>query len=154
LGLDEERATFVADLERLSKRVREIICSSTRDVVVEGHYASDVVPSGLASHVFVLRRDPDDLKAKLEERGFKERKVLENVASEALDVCLVNAVDKYGVENVDEIDTSNMSVVEVVEEIGQVLDGRRPMNVGKVDWLAKLEKEGRLEKFLNQISRL
>lgn len=139
-------------MTRLSKRVREIIRSSPKDVVIEGHYAPDVVPSSLASHVFVLRRDPDDLKVKLEERGFKERKVLENVASEVLDVCLFSAVKKYGVDKVDEIDLSYMSVEEAVEEIIQVLNGQRPMKVGKVDWLGKLEEEGRLEKLLNKIS--
>ena len=150
LGVDEERETLITDLAKLSKRVKEIICSSLSDVIIEGHYSADVVPSNLASYVFVLRRDPDDLKDKLEERGFKEKKILENVAAEILDVCLFNAIKKYSVEKVDEIDMTNVNVEEAVKEILQVLDGQKPMNVGKVDWLGKLEGEGRLEEFLNQ----
>ena len=154
LGVDEERRTLIADLKRLSKRVRDIICGASQDVVVEGHYAPDVVPHSLVSYAFVLRRDPDDLRVKLEERGFKERKVLENVASEILDVCLISAVKEYGAELVDEIDVTHMSVEEVVEEALGVLRGRKEAKVGKVDWLGRLEEDGRLRKFLDQLNWL
>lgn len=131
-----------------------MIRRSTGDVIVDGHYASDVVPPSLASYVFVLRRDPSDLKVKLEERGYGEKKVQENIASEALDVCLSNAVEIYGVEKVDEIDMTGMNVEDAVKDILQILGGQMPMNVGKVDWLGKLEEEGMLDEFLNNINWL
>lgn len=154
LGVDEKRDTLIADLEKLSKRVEKAIRNSSKDLIVEGHYASDVVPSSLASSVFVLRCDPDDLRIRLEGRGYKEKKVLENVESEVLDVCLVNAIERYSAKKADEIDTTHMTVNDVVDEIIQVLNGQKPMKVGKVDWLGKLEEEGRLEKFLNQLNWL
>lgn len=154
LGVDGKRDTLIADLEKLSKRVEKAIRNSSKDLIVEGHYASDVVPSSLASYVFVLRCDPDDLRIRLEGRGYKEKKVLENVESEALDVCLVNAIERYSAKKADEIDTTHMTVNDVVDEIIQVLNGQKPMKVGKVDWLGKMEEEGRLEKFLNQLNWL
>lgn len=148
LGFDEERGVLIADLGKLSKRVKEIIRSSSKDVVVEGHYASDVVPSRLVSYVFVLKRDPEELKAEFESRGYDEMKVLENMSSEILDVCLVNAIEKYGVERVDEIDVTKMNVLNVVDEILRVLNGQRKAKVGVVDWLSLLDKDGRLDKIL------
>lgn len=154
LGIDEQRDTLIADIKKLSKRVRAIISSSPKDIIVDSHYAPDVISSMSASYIFVLRRDPSDLKTKLQERGYSEKKVLENVASEVLDVCLSSAIKKYGLEKVDEIDMTLITVEEAVEEILQVLDGRKPVLVGKVDWLGKLEEEGKLEDFIGKINFL
>lgn len=150
-GVDEKRGSLIADLDKLSRRVREIVQDSSLDLIVDGHYAPEVVPPDLVSCAFVLRRDPNDLKARLEEKGFESRKVSENVAAEILDVCLWNTVDTYGSEKVCEIDVTNRSLEEVVEEAMRVLDGREKMTVGRVDWLGKLEKEGRLESFFDRV---
>lgn len=154
IGVDEKRETLVTDLDGLSARIQKIIDNSSKDIVVEGHYASDVILPDLTNHVFVLRRDPDDLLDILKERGYKDRKVHENIASEILDVCLINALEKYGPERVDEIDTTPMSVEEVVDELLNVISGRRKPKAGNVDWLKRLEKESRIEIFLNILSRL
>ncbi|MCK5625806.1 adenylate kinase family protein, partial [Candidatus Bathyarchaeota archaeon] len=106
LGVDVERQTLIADFKKLTKRINSIILQASQDVIVEGHYASDVTPRNLVSYAFVLRRDPEDLKVKLKEKGFKEIKILENVTSELLDVCLINTVKNYGAELVNEIDVS------------------------------------------------
>ncbi len=153
LRVDEKRNTLIVDLRKLSKRVMEIIDNSV-EIVVEGHYAADVVPSALVSYAFVLRRDLDDLKAKLKDRGYEEKKVLENLAAEALDVCLFSAVQAHGIKKVNEIDVTHLDVAEAVEEILQVLNGQKTMKIGKIDWLGKLEKEGRLEEFLHQLNFL
>ena len=41
-------------------------------ILVDGHYASAVVPKKEVYRAFVLRRDPRDLKKTLEERGYGE----------------------------------------------------------------------------------
>lgn len=152
LDVDEARKTLIADLKRLTMRVENIICEASQNVVVDGHFASDVVPYYLVSHVFVLRRDPEDLKVKLEERNYNKRKVQENVTSEILDVCLTSAVLKYGSEIVDEIDVTHLSVKEVVEKVLNILGGQEEVKVGKIDWLRRLEEDGRLIKLLKQIN--
>ena len=152
-GFDVKRKSPVGDVKRVSKRVKETVRSSKKDIIIEGHYASYVTPSSLVSYVFVLRRDPDALKAEFEARGYEEAKADENVASEILDVCLVDAIEKYGVEMVDEIDTTQRSVSDVVEEALMVLEGRRKPRVGVVDWLSKLDGDGRLDRILSQLSR-
>jgi len=150
LGVDEERKSLVADLKRLSGRVQEFIKESSEDIIIEGHYASEVVPPKLVSYVFVLRRDPDLLKADLERKGFGKQKVSENISAEILGVCLSDALNAYGLKRVCEIDTTNKRVEGIVEEIIHVLDGEEKPSVGKVDWLGKLEREGRLKNLTEQ----
>ena len=147
-GVDEVRGTLVADVDGVSRRVREILDGSEGDIIVDGHYAVDVVPAEDVFVVFVLRRDPKELKGVLESRGFGERKVWENLAAEILDVCLWDAVSACGSGKVCEVDVSGEKVEDVVEDMILVLEGRKKCRVGIVDWLGKLEEEGRLHEFL------
>ncbi len=147
-GMDKARETLIADTSRVSKRIQEIIRESERDVIIDGHYAVDVVSVKNIHVVFVLRRDPDELKGFMEDRGFKERKLWENLAAEILDVCLWDAVSACGSDKVCEIDASGKRVEDIVGDVISVLEGRKKCRVGVVDWLGKLEAEGRLDDFL------
>ena len=148
---DEKRETAVADIKRLRTRFRAILKKAEGDVILDGHYAYDVIPKMIEPTVFVLRRDPVRLETILRERGYDENKVYENLAAEALDVCLMGTLERFGRRRVDELDLTYMSVDAVVEEILSVLRGEKEMKVGKVDWLGKLEEEGKLEAFLSKI---
>jgi len=148
-GRDEKRNSIIIDEVKMQRKIREIIKNSgEKAVIVDGHYAVSVIPKKLATHIFVLRRDPAELKIFMEKRGFTNRKLWENLASEILDVCLVDALKIHGKEKVCELDVSGKSAEEVVSEILQILAGQRKCRVGVVDWLGKLEREGRLEEFL------
>jgi adenylate kinase len=145
--LDEDRGTLVADMARLAERVNELLDRADRDHVIDGHYAHDVVHADRATHVFVLRRHPDDLRTILANRGYHEDKILENVNSEILDICLTEAMERHNVGRVDEIDTSSLTVEEAVESMLSVIAGGREPTVGKIDWLGQLEEAGRLEEY-------
>lgn len=146
--VDRKRGTLVADMKRLRERVEEMIANSVGDIVVEGHYAVDVVRPEDVHLVFVLRRDPQELERVLRERLYGEEKVRENLAAEILDVCLYDAVNRCGVNSVCEVDVTGRKVEDVVEEIVQILDGKGECRVGLVDWLGRLESEGRLDDYL------
>jgi adenylate kinase len=147
-AVNETRQTLIADMPKLSKHVQKIIASCKQDIVLDGHYAVDVVPPSQIEKAFVLRREPDELRQSMLKRGFKDRKLKENLAAEVLDVCLYNAVKACGVEKVCEIDVTGKKTEDVANEIIAVLKGEKPCSVGIVDWLGKLEDEGRLEEFL------
>jgi adenylate kinase len=147
-SIDEERKTLIADTKKVQKRLQEILSISEGNIIVEGHYAVDVVPKKDVHSVFVLRRDPNELKSVLEERGYPEKKVWENLASEILDVCLWDALSACGTDKVCEIDVSGRTVGAVVEEIVLVLEKKRECRSGIVDWLRELEKTGQIEAFL------
>ena len=147
-SIDEERKTLVADTKKLQDRLMDILSTVESNLIIEGHYAVDVVPKNDVYAVFVLRRDPDELKNILEERGYPEKKVWENLASEILDVCLWDSLSACGAHKVCEIDVSNKPVEVVVEEIVMVLEKKKECRYGIVDWLGKLEKTGQLEEYL------
>jgi broad-specificity NMP kinase len=148
-GRDEERNSVIVDENRMRCRIREIIEGCDKGVVViDGHYAVSVVPKEFTTYVFVLRRDPVELRKFMEQCGFSGRKLWENLASEILDVCLCDALNAYEEGKVCELDVSGESVEEIVGEILGVLDGSKKCRVGVVDWLGKLDGEGLLEEFL------
>jgi len=148
-GIDEKRGSLIADMDKVSKRVQQIISSSKqRDIIIEGHFAVDVLPCKRVHIVFVLRRNPEELRIILEKRGFKGNKLWENLAAEILDVCLWEAVKQCGVDKICEIDVTGKSVEEVVEELISILSGEKKCEAGRVDWLGKLEAEGKLDEYL------
>ncbi len=146
---DEQRNTLIVDEERMKRRISEIIKESTKDdIIIDGHYAANVVPQEHVSYVFVLRRDPVELRKLMEKSGFSENKIWENLASEILDVCLVDALNLHGTDKVCELDVSGKTVEESVKAMLDVLGGFKKCYVGVVDWLGKLEKEGILDQYL------
>ncbi|MEM3696399.1 MAG: adenylate kinase family protein [Candidatus Bathyarchaeia archaeon] len=148
-GKDMERNSIIVDERRMMHKIREIITKCDKeDVIIDGHYAVSVVPKKLVTYVFVLRRDPVELKGFMEKAGFSGRKLWENLASEILDVCLVDALKVHGKGKVCELNVSGKSVEEVVNEILNILIGHGKCRVGVVDWLGKLEREGLLGEFL------
>jgi adenylate kinase len=149
-SVDEERRTLIADTEKVSKQLQETLTKTEGNIIIEGHYAADVVPKKDVNTVIVLRRDPRELKAALEKRGYDEKKLWENLAAEILDVCLWDALSACGSDKVCEIDVSGKTVEAVVEEMMMVIENRKNCRLGIVDWLGKLENEGQLE-FLRKI---
>ena len=147
---DNVRETFIADMEAVSRRISQIIDSAKGDLIIEGHYAVHVVPPEKVSLVFVLRKNPKDLKEILEGRGYNQRKVRENLAAEILDVCLFDAVSICGVEKVCEINTDSKSPSEIAREILLVIEGKKRPRVGIADWLGMLEAEGKLDEYLKE----
>jgi len=148
---DEKRDTVVADIRKLRNRMRTLVKKTDGDLILDGHYVYDVIPKTIETFVFVLRRDPTRLETILRQRGYDENKVSENLGAEALDVCLIGTLRRFGYGRVDEIDVTYMSTEAVVDEILEVLRGEKEMKVGRVDWLGKLEEEGILEPFLSKI---
>ena len=148
-GKDKKRASIIIDEDKMQKRLGEIIANSKEtNIVIDGHYAVNVVPTNLVTCVFVLRRDPVELRERMEQSGFSEKKLFENLASEILDVCLVDALNLIDQRKVCEIDITGKTVDDVVKEVQHLLSNLDSCHVGIVDWLGKLEKEGLLEQYL------
>ncbi|MCW3980362.1 MAG: adenylate kinase family protein [Candidatus Bathyarchaeota archaeon] len=150
-GLDKKRSALIADTERVSKRISEIIEEFEGYVIVEGHFAMDVVRAEDVLFAFVLRRNPDELREVLEKRKYTKEKIAENVAAEILDVCLFDAVQAYQEGKVHEIDVSGKKIEHVVSEIIDVVQGHRKPRRAIIDWLMQLELKGRLDEFLESI---
>jgi len=124
-GIDEERGgCLIADLPKLAKYVRGL----NGDVILEGHTAH-LLP---VDAIIVLRASPAALRKRLAGRGWSDAKVRENVEAEALDVILAEAVGAG--KKVYEIDTTDMTLIEVRDAVLEALRGTDKYTPGGVDF--------------------
>jgi len=147
-GYDKKRQTLIADTDKLAKKVQQTVSKTSETIIVDGHYATDVVPWKQVAKVFVLRCHPVELRRRMEERDFQGSKVKENLAAEILDVCLADAVANVGEDKICEIDTTHQTVDATVDQILSILKGKERCTIGIVDWLGRLEEEGSLDQYL------
>ncbi|MDN5358719.1 MAG: adenylate kinase [Candidatus Diapherotrites archaeon] len=105
------------------------------DVILEGHLFCEVkIPADL---VIVLRTNPEELKKRLEQRGYPEKKVRENLMAEFVDYCLAKAEEKY--EDVWQVDTTGRTAEETADRILDAL--KRGVDIyDHVDWSPILEE--------------
>lgn len=140
-GKDEARDTYIADTDKLEMRVKEIIHKLPQgmDIIMEGHFAH-LLP---ADAIIVLRAHPLALKKRLGKRkDYSFAKVKENADAEALDVILVESVQRC--DKVFEINTTNMNPLAVVKSIvsiiGSLKQGKTPEEFlpGKINWIEQV----------------
>jgi adenylate kinase len=148
LGEDKERKTIIINEKKMTKKILETINNIDKaNIIVDGHYASSVVPTDLVTKVFVLRRNPKELKTFMEKCGFEGVKLWENLSAEILDICLVEALQGQP-DKVCELDITGKKVEEVVNEILDVVEKDKKCCSGIVDWLGMLEREGLTDQYL------
>jgi len=125
-GTDPERGCLEADMDGLADRLAEM--DNDQISILEGHFSHH-----FADWSIVLRLSPQVLESRLEERGYRPEKIRENLEAEALDAILVEAVEFCS--RVDEIDTTGRSPREVADLVREIIEGKRAMPPGQVDWL-------------------
>ncbi len=132
---DVERDTKVVDMDALGSAVRDIIEKSASPVIVDGHYAHDLVDEPLISCLFVLRRQPWDLKGVLETRHYSNEKVWENLEAEIMGVITGEALELIPSSKVIEVDTSGQSSDETAEQIYDMIEGGVALDKPIIDWV-------------------
>lgn len=122
----------IVDIPALCSKLDDIInnLGDGEDLLVEGHLSHFC---GGADRVIVLRAHPDTLSDRLQDKGFKDAKIAENVEAEALDVCAFEAYQEYG-DRASEVDTTGKNPEEVVDIIKMIVDGEKTSPVGGVDF--------------------
>jgi len=149
LGEDKARNTTIIDENKMHTKLTEVIDTADKpNIVIDGHYAAAVTPKDKVTRVFVLRRNPIELREFMVKCGFKDQKLWENLASEILDVCLVEALREQDEGKICELDTTEKKTEEVVGDILAILNNRKICRVGGIDWLGMLEREGKVEEYL------
>lgn len=131
LGIDDEKGYKVIDIPALNEKVDEIIRSSDELLIFEGHLAH-LCDGG--DKVIVLRVRPEILEERLKARDYSDAKIRENLEAEAMGVCTAEAYDIYG-ENISEIDVSDLTVDEIVDELSDVILASKTYPVGEVDFM-------------------
>ncbi len=147
-GEDTERHTTIINENAMRIKLAETINATTNaNIIIDGHYAAAVTPPDLVTHVFVLRRNPIELKQQMISCGFTEAKMYENLSAEILDSCLIEALDNQQ-GKVCEVDATAKTVNAIVTEILDVLENRICCRSGFIDWLGMLEGEGLTDQYL------
>ncbi len=147
-GQDTARDTLIIDETKMRRRLNITIQNAHADVIIDGHYAPAVVAKCLVSYVFVLRRDPVQLREFMKKCGFSQRKQDENLTAEILDVCLVDALHTQAKDRVCELNVTTKTLDDTAREVLEIIEGRRACYSGCVDWLGALESQGILDEFL------
>jgi adenylate kinase len=148
LDEDKERQTTIINEKSMRQELKKTIQDSTKQtIIIDGHYAPAVTPGELVNNVFVLRRNPKELKIFMQKRGYRGTKLWENLSAEILDSCLIEAVQTQK-GKVCEIDATSKTAAEVTAEILDVLSTPEKCCLGFVDWLGILEKEGLTDNYL------
>lgn len=148
LGEDTERKTTIINEEKMQQKLTQTINATDKtNIIIDGHYAAAVTPTNLTTHVFVLRRNPKELKQLMQKCGFTDAKLWENLSAEILDICLVEAIQMHP-DKVCELDVTGKTVEAVASEIIDVLEKNKKCYAGYVDWLSMLEREGLTDQYL------
>jgi adenylate kinase len=150
LSKDVQRDTLIINEKKMRQTLTNTINQSKHPIIViDGHFATSVVPNNLSTFVFVLRRNPIELETFMQKEGFSETKMYENLSAEILDICLVEAITKH-TNKVCEIDITGKSVEQSINEILSVLHHNKNKCLGgnTIDWLEFLEQKGLAEHYL------
>ena len=117
-GLGEEKDLFEINVGAVNSELPE-------SYWIEGHLAHLLD----LDYCIVLRTKPEVLEKRLENRGYSNQKIDENVEAEAMDVIL----SESSRHKVYEIDTTGKSVEDVVDEIKDAVENKKE-RTGVVDW--------------------
>lgn len=123
-GVDDEKNCLIADIEKLATFSRGL----KGDVILESH-VSHLLPADI---IIVLRASPTALRKRLEGRGWSEVKVRENVEAEALDIILIESMSLN--KKVYEIDTTNMTPMQVRDAVLEIINGTEKYRPGSIDF--------------------
>jgi len=112
-GIDTERDAVFVDVDRLADSLDQKVSDrAVLDGHLSHHFAADIT--------IVLRCDPDELRDRLEEKGWDEEKIRENIEAETLDILLQEAVSMR--DTVYEINTTGKDASEVAQIIKRLVD--------------------------------
>ncbi|MFW9937861.1 MAG: adenylate kinase family protein [Promethearchaeota archaeon] len=153
LSYDQQRETSIIDEKKiisyLEKQIKILNKEGLEILIVESHF-SDIVPDKYIDLAIVLRCHPDVLLERLEKRGYRKEKIVENIQSEILG----NSINYFMKKRIKipllEIDTTDLDIKTITDIIIEIILEKKHIEsyrAGKIDWLEKLFNENRLTEF-------
>ncbi len=116
LKYDEERDSYIIDEKKLIDKLIEIEKETSEPLIVEG-IGAEIIPNKFVDICFVLICEPKELEKRLKSKGYPYTKIQENLEAERLSLIWGEALDNYGRSKVVVIDTTDLTIDEVVEHI-------------------------------------
>lgn len=142
--ISKDKSGYVVDIKKLSSILRKEI---KKDCLVVGHLAPYVLKARNTSLVAVIRRSPYELKKVYAKRGYDREKIMDNVSSEVIGICLYDSIKRFGEGRVAEFDSTGKKPEKLTGEIISVINRELEGSVGKVDWLSLIVKNNDLQRF-------
>jgi adenylate kinase len=131
----KEKGSFVVNMKKLAREISYGL-KGKKNAILEGHLLCDLKFN--ADAIVILRTNPTALEKRLKARGYPKGKVDENILSEALDYCTLNAEENF--HEVYEIDTTK-SKAQSMRQLQSIVDGNgEKLLSGKISWGRELEK--------------
>jgi adenylate kinase len=145
--LNSSKDDFEVDSQRLRRNLLRMMGGGD-GVVLSGHLLPYILKRGEVDFVAVLRCSPEHLEKRYVGRGYSEAKIKENVASEILDICLVDTLKQFGAEVLAEFDTTGRQAADVAKEIISVFQGLKRRSLGQVQWLSDQSAKQMIDHYL------
>ncbi|MCD6171500.1 MAG: adenylate kinase family protein [Thermoplasmata archaeon] len=126
IGYDYARKSKIVDEEKMDEYIKSI--DENGILFIEGHISHLLSVDA----VIILRCNPEELKKRLMKKNWEEKKIMENVEAEALDIILEKAIKKH--DKIWEIDTTDKDAKTIAKKIEKLINDMPPSSYGNVDW--------------------
>ena len=131
---DKKRDTYNVDVNKLNTSLKDNI-PKDRNVFLDGHLSHFLE----CDIIIVIRCNPSVLYERLKKRNYAEKKIIENVQAEALDVILCESADSDA--HVFEIDNTSCSLEQAAAMVYDIAAGSTEGYVpGSVNWAEEMIK--------------
>ena len=144
--LKEEEESLIVDIKKLKKTIKNKL---KNNIIIIGHLAPLILDNDDVDLVIILRCSPEELKRRYIKRGYKEKKIKDNISSEILDTYLIESLNTFDSEKLCEIDTSKKQSIECVNEIINTYNKDKEKQIGKIDWLGEIKTDKKLREYFN-----
>ena len=115
LTYDKKRESYIVDTNKLNKILKDLIKNSKKSLVIDSHL-SHYLSNKLVDLCIVTKCNLKILRKRLKARKYKEDKIRENLDSEILDICLIEAIENK--HNIMILDTSKrLNYKEIIKRI-------------------------------------
>ena len=141
--------TFEADLKKTKSFLLKELINDNDNVIIVGHLLPYIIKRNELDFIAILRRSPYSLIEIYKKRKYSNKKIHENIISEILGICFYDNLKVFGKKKISEIDTTFDDPEESVKKIIYNYDYKSKRQIGVVDWLDLIYKNGDAEKFLD-----
>lgn len=140
IGLDKKRNSKIMDINKINGYFKDY---NTDEIIFIDSHLSHLISS--VDKVIILRCKPEKLKSNLNKKKWEDKKIKENVEAEILDIILLEAVDTHDPKDVLEMDTSDLTIRKVANNILNIIYNNfkdiKKYKIGKIDWSEDILKE-------------
>jgi adenylate kinase len=141
LKRDEKRDSEVVDIKKLDEYIKQNY-KGKELIFIEGHL-SHLLKS--VNKIIILRCHPKELRKNLNNKGWEEEKIKENLEAEILDIILCEAIEIHPKNNIFEIDITAKTENDVATSINELIYNKfkniKKYNLGKIDWSEEILKD-------------